>query len=302
MRLQDARTKLFDTNGTILEPRWTDSQEIVSYVIRTDKGLLTTRHRKYIRQLEPQNDPTITNKNISTHLDTPLADPGILKSVKMEQKATDTADDITEKVGKRRSGRIKDLASLRGISKVKVRKVIVSQKSVTKMGQSCSSQLKEAQAKNKQLEGRIHLYEKGVTDKSIHASQTNFGLLTFASEENDECDCKSGSMVGIIEIIAIMLVTILLLYILYCCCVRYQTRRQAGREKRKGKIMSEMETRMGRATEGNRNLAIEMASSPSAPCGRDHLHVPQFHNSQTGFQIQNSTETRGTQQDATFGN
>ena len=76
-------------------------------------------------------------------------------------------------------------------------------------------------------------------------------------------------------------------------CVRYHTRRQAGREKRRGKIMTEMETRMGRTMEGNRNLAIEMATSPSAPCGRDHLHVPQFHN-------QNSTENRGTQQDATF--
>ena len=172
------------------------------------------------------------------------------------------------------------------------------------MGQSCSSQLKEAQAKNKQLEGRIRLYEKGITDKSIHASQTNFGLLTFASEDNSECDCKSGCMVGIIEIIAILLVTILLLYILYCCCVCYHTRRQAGREKKKGKIMSEMETRMGRATEGNRNLAIEMASSPSAPCGREHLHVPPYHNNQTGLQIQNSnqTESRGTQQDATFSN
>ena len=138
----------------------------------------------------------------------------------MEQN-TDTADDITEKVGKRRSGRIKDLASLRGISKIKVNKVIVSQKSVTKMGQSCSSQLKEAQDRNKQLEGRICLYENGVTDKSIHASQTNFGLLTFANEENDECNCKSGGMVGIIEIIAIMLITILLLYIIYCCCVCY---------------------------------------------------------------------------------
>ena len=173
VRLQDAKTKLFDTNGTILEPRWTDSQEIVSYIIRTDKGLLTTRHRKYIRQLEPENDPTITNKNIFTNLGTPAADPGILKSVKMEQKATDPAEDITEKVGKRRSGRIKDLASLKGISKIKVRKVIVSPKSVT-MGQTCSSQLKEAQAKNKKLEGRIRLFEKGITDKSIHASQTNF--------------------------------------------------------------------------------------------------------------------------------
>ena len=288
VRIQDARTKLFDTNGTILEPRWTDSQEVVSYVIRTDKGLLTTRHRKYLKQLDPLNDPTITNKNISTHLDT--ADPGIL-SVETEQN-TDTADDITEKVEKRRSGRIKDLASLRGISKIKVNKVIVSQGPVTNMGQSCSEQLKEAQEKNKILEGRIQLYENGVTDKSIHASQTNFGLLTFANEENEECNCSSGGMVGIIEIIAIMLITILLLYILYCCCMRYHTKRQAGREKRRGKIMTEMENRMGRTMEG-RNLAIEMSTSPSAPYGRDHLHVPQFHN-------QNSTENRGTQQDATF--
>merc|ERR1711888_164747 len=271
VRLQDAKTKLFDTNGTILEPRWTDSQEVVSYIIRTDKGILTTRHRKYLKQLDPLNDPTIDNKNNSTHLD--IADPDIL-SVETEKNVT--ADDITEKVEKRRSGRIKGLASLRGISKIKVNKVSISQEPITNMGQSCSDQLKEAQEKNKILEGRIRLYENGVTDKSIHASQTNFGLITLANEENDECDCKSGGMVGIIEIVAIMLITILLLYILYRCCVRYQTRRQAGREKKRGKIMSEMETRMGRATEGNRNLAIEMASSPSAPCGRDHLHVPQF--------------------------
>merc|ERR1712055_1155793 len=187
---------------------------------------------------------------------------------------------ITEKVEKRRSGSIKDLASLRVISKIKVNKVIVSQGPVTNMGQSCSEQFKEVQEKNKILEGRILLYETGVTDKSIHASQTNFGHLTFANEENDECDCKSGGIIGIIEIIAIMLITILLLYIIYCCCVRYHIRRQAGREKRRGQIMSEMETRMGRTTEGNRNLAIEMAPSPSAPCGREHLHVPQYHNNQ----------------------
>merc|ERR1712030_36627 len=42
VRIQHAETKLFDTNGTILEHRWTDSQEVVSYVIRTDRGLVTT--------------------------------------------------------------------------------------------------------------------------------------------------------------------------------------------------------------------------------------------------------------------
>merc|ERR1712055_571806 len=108
---------------------------------------------------------------------------------------------ITEKVEKRRSGSIKDLASLRVISKIKVNKVIVSQGPVTNMGQSCSEQFKEVQEKNKILEGRIRLYENGVTDKSIHASQTNFGLLTFANEENEECNCSSGGMVGIIEMI-----------------------------------------------------------------------------------------------------
>ena len=177
--------------------------------------------------------------------------------------------------------------------------MVVAPKPIT-MGQSCSSQLKEAQAKNKQLENRVRLYEQGITDKSIHASQTNFGLLTIASEDNSECDCKSESMVGIIEIIAILMVTILLLYIMYCCCVRYFTRKRAIREKRKGQLMSEMETRMGRTTEGNRNLAIEMAPSPSAPCGREHLHVPQYHNNEN--QNSNQTESRGTQQDATYSN
>ena len=191
------------------------------------------------------------------------------------------------------------MASLRGISKIKVNKVIVSQESVTNMGQSCSSQLKEAQERNKQLEGIIRLYENGVTDKSIHASQTNFGLLTIASEDNSECNCKSQSMVGIIEIIAILMATILLLYIMYCCCVRYFTRKRAIREKRRGQLLSEVETRMGRTTEGIRsNLAIEMAP-PSALCGR--MTVPEYHNIHNN-QNSNQTESRGTQQDATFNN
>ena len=59
--------------------------------------------------------------------------------------------------------------------------------------------------------------------------------------------------------------------------------------------MAEMENRMGRTVEGKRNLAIEMGSQPSAPsCGRDHLHVPQFHNKQ------NDTSNKGTQQEVTF--
>ena len=294
VRIQHAKTKLFDTNGTILEHRWTDSQEVVSYVIRTDKGLVTTRHRKYLKQLHPLNDPT-NYKNNLTHLN--AADPDIL-NVETEQnvKADDTATEGAEKVGKRRSRRIKGLTSLGGISKLKINKVSVSQEKATNMGQSCSTQLKEAKEKIKTLQARVHLYENGVNDKSIHASQTNIGLINLANEENDQCDCRtSGSMIGIIEVIAIMVVSILLLYILYCCCIKYNNKRQADREKRRGLIMAEMENRMGRTVEGKRNLAIEMGPSPSAPsCGRDHLHVPQFHNNQ------NATASKGTQQEVTF--
>merc|ERR1712215_205978 len=76
VRLQDAKTKIFDTNGTVLEPRATDSGQIVSYIIRTDRGRLTTRHRKYLMQLEPENDPKIQNN--FTNLDVTAAAPDIL--------------------------------------------------------------------------------------------------------------------------------------------------------------------------------------------------------------------------------
>ena len=108
VRLQDVKTKLFSTNGTVLEPRTTDSGDIVSYIIRTDRGRLTTRHRKFMRQLEPENDPQI--KNNFTNLDKPAADRDILENVATEPKATDRSDsgcDSREKVVQRRSERIK---------------------------------------------------------------------------------------------------------------------------------------------------------------------------------------------------
>ena len=52
VRLQDVKTKLFSTNGTVIEQRTTDSGTIVSYVIKTDRGRITTRHIKFMRKLE----------------------------------------------------------------------------------------------------------------------------------------------------------------------------------------------------------------------------------------------------------
>ena len=174
--------------------------------------------------------PLITKNNL-THLN--AADPDIL-NVETEQNVTidDTATETAEKVGKRRSGRIKGRTSLEGISKLRVHKVRISQA----MGQPCSTQLKEAQEKIKVLQARVHLYESGVTDKSIHASQTNIGLINLANKENDECDCRSsGDEVGIIEVIAIMVISIL--FCTSCTAAASsstpgdrRTRRKAGRK------------------------------------------------------------------------
>ena len=99
-----------------------------------------------------------------------------------------------------------------------------------------SVMLKEEQEKNKILQARVNLYERGVTDQSIHASQTNIGLFNLATEENEECQCGSsgGGVVNIIEVVAIMIISILFLYILYCCCIKFNARREreAGRKGR----------------------------------------------------------------------
>ena len=160
----------------------------------------------------------------------------------------------------RRLGRIKARKSLKGVSKARVTKVSIASESLIRMGQSCSTQLEAEKAKNKQLENRVRLYEQGITDKSIHASQTNFGLLTIASEDNSSCcNCKSQSLWGVLEIIAVMLACILLLYILYSCLARYFTRRKTIRERRQRQLLTEVEARMGRSKADNMikpNLAI----------------------------------------------
>ena len=57
------KSKLFSTLGTVLEQRTTDSGDIVSYIIKTDRGHITIRHRKFMRELAPEHDPRVTNVN-----------------------------------------------------------------------------------------------------------------------------------------------------------------------------------------------------------------------------------------------
>ena len=92
--------------------------------------------------------------------------------------------------------------------------------SVRKMGGSCSSDLDEMKKENKQLKNRIMLYEAGITDSSLHASQTNIGLLNLSSEQNSQCSCSSG-WISTMEIVGILMVSLIAAYILYGWCCRY---------------------------------------------------------------------------------
>ena len=56
VRLQDVKTKLFSTLGTVIEQRTADSGDIVSYIIKTDRGLVTTRHRRFMRELAREHN------------------------------------------------------------------------------------------------------------------------------------------------------------------------------------------------------------------------------------------------------
>ena len=150
VRLQDVKTKLFSRNGTVIEQRKTDSGTIVSYIIKTDRGRITTRHRKFLRRLEIENDPTI-----STNLDNPdvlVADTDILKTDATSTQHSGLKAADSEVVVKRQSSRIKAWVTGKNVSTLKVSKVHTAPSSDSSMGSFCSSQLAERNAKNKKLQ------------------------------------------------------------------------------------------------------------------------------------------------------
>merc|ERR1712030_21008 len=301
VRLQNSKSKLFDTKGIIVEPRLTDNSEVVSYIIRTDSGLVTSRHRKFLKVLHPTNDPNYENiTNLGT-ADDIMGD----RNVSSDDTATATATEQAEKIGKRRNGlrsdRIKRHTSLKKTSSLRslrVNKVRSQTNPGVKMGASCSTKLKKAQEEIKILKEKLSQHE-GHADQSIRASQTNIGLFNLASEENEECGCANGSsgggMITIIEVVAILITAIIILYIAYCCCIKLKARRKAekerSREKRRTFILREMENKM-KPGEGKQSLAIDLGSQHSVE--RDRLYIPRYHNTEK------DTANKSTQDSETF--
>ena len=113
VRLQEVKTKEFSILGTVIEQRVTDSGVIVSYLIKTDLGYTTTRHRRFMKLLAKEHDPKEKTANNNTNLkdlnDT-AADRDILEEiVKAAPGRSESGRDIEEivQVVPRRSRSIK---------------------------------------------------------------------------------------------------------------------------------------------------------------------------------------------------
>ena len=65
VRLQNIGTRDWELMGTIERRRTADDGRVVSYDILTDKGYLTSRHRRYLKRLNNDHDPKITNNDKS---------------------------------------------------------------------------------------------------------------------------------------------------------------------------------------------------------------------------------------------
>ena len=157
--------------------------------------------------------------------------------------------------------------TVRKISSLKLQEAHTTQSLGLEMGGSCSSELDDLKKQNQQLKNRVTLYENGITDASLHASQNNIGLLNISNESNSECNCSSKSWLSVIEIVGIMIVVLVTIYILYGWLCRYLMYRKGEKDKRRAKFMMEMQKRLGK-TKDDTTLEI-------AHC--DKVHVPDFH-------------------------
>ena len=104
-----------------------DSGVIVSYLIKTDLGYLTTRHRRFMRELAREHDPKEKTTNNDTNLNDTAADRDILEEiVKATPGRSESGRDILEEIVQvvpRRSGRIKRNRVATGVTRLKVNKV-----------------------------------------------------------------------------------------------------------------------------------------------------------------------------------
>ena len=71
VRLQNVVNKDWELLGTIERRRTADDGRVVSYDVMTDKGYLTSRHRRYLKLLNRDHDPKMTGSDAINTADLP---------------------------------------------------------------------------------------------------------------------------------------------------------------------------------------------------------------------------------------
>ena len=66
--LQNVQTKDFLLSSTVESQSMVDDGQVLSYVIKTDKGYITTRNKRFLRPLPQAIDPKIQQKSEDTNL------------------------------------------------------------------------------------------------------------------------------------------------------------------------------------------------------------------------------------------
>ena len=136
------KTKEFSILGTVIEQRTADSGVIVSYLIKTDLGYLTTRHRRFMKELAKEHDPKEKTTNNDTNFNNTAADRDILGDVVKAAPGGFESGGVSEEIMQvvpRRSGPLKGRRALVGAIRTKVTKVSTSLESL-RMEQRCSTQ------------------------------------------------------------------------------------------------------------------------------------------------------------------
>ena len=87
------------------------------------------------------------------------------------------------------------------------------------------------------------------------------------SNRSSNCDCNG--LMGILEVLAAIGITILVGFILFKCLVAYCAKRKVIKAEKEQRMVRWLEERVNR--DHNRHTALEMSEDN---CSRNHLHIP----------------------------
>ena len=212
--IQNVKNKLFEKFGTITKQRRADNGAVVSYDILEDDGWKSFRHRKHLRRLQPEHDnmETYLNSHEESTAEIPEVPHVITRSMASKNDVRKSLDKSLGNADRKSHRGIRKSTRLlkKGITVKKVSSSTGEIEETSEMGTSSSKDCGDLEKENEHLRTRVKLYEAGISDSSVHGSQTNIGLLNLSSETNSgTCSCPASGGLSTIEITGILMLTLL---------------------------------------------------------------------------------------------